>query len=91
MKKLKSRLGETIAETLITVLIAALGMMLLAGAIVTAARINASLTNEDIAFKQAAASSLETVSVALDGGTPCSVPVNVYETQNHYTYYEYAN
>lgn len=42
MNKLKSRAGETLVELLLSMLIISLGMMMLAGAIVTTARLNKS-------------------------------------------------
>ena len=91
MKKLRSRRGESIAETLVAVLISAMAIMILAGAIITAARINTSLKNEDVAFRRAQTPTPGTVTVTMDDGTPVSVPVKVYETSNHYIYYEYDN
>ncbi len=91
MKKLKNRLGESLAETLIAVLIASLAMMLLAGAITTAARMNTALRNEDVAFKKAQTPESGTVGVSLDGGSSVSVGVRTYVTNNGYRYYEYAD
>ncbi len=91
MKKLKSAKGESLTETLVALLISSLALMILAGAIVTAARINTRLRNEDVAFKKAQTPSSGSVTVTMDGGTPVNVPVKIYETNNHYVYYEYDN
>ncbi len=45
MNKLKSRVGETLVELLLSMLIISLGMMMLAGAIVTTARLNKQTEN----------------------------------------------
>ena len=90
-ERLKNRLGESLAETLVALLIAALAVMMLAAAIVSAARINAGLKNEDVAFRKAQTPTSSSVSLTMDNGTPVSVTVNVYETQNDYVYYEYAD
>lgn len=45
MNKLKSRAGETLVELLLSMLIISLGMLMLAGAIVTTARVNKATEN----------------------------------------------
>lgn len=81
--RLRQSAGETIGETLAAILIVAMSFVFLAGAVVSAARVNATLTAEEIAFRPADAGSgaEETVSVY---GT--EVPVLVYEG-NGYVYY----
>ena len=91
MKKLKSRAGESLSETLIALLISSLAIMLLAGAIVAASKINARLKNEDVAFTKSQVPSAGVVTLTMDNTAPVSVPVRVYETQNDYVYYEYAD
>lgn len=46
-KKLRSASGETLAETMVAMVIVVLGMMLLAGAIVAAAKVNASAREQN--------------------------------------------
>ncbi len=90
MKKLKKTRGESIAETLVALLIASLGLMILAGAITTAAKINADLKNDEVVFREAQASVPGAVYLSSDGpGHPsATVDVQVYTTGNGYVYYE---
>ena len=50
MKKLRSRKGETIVETLVAILIVVLSFAMLTGAIVSAAKINKQNEDMDVAF-----------------------------------------
>ena len=50
-KKLQSKAGETIAETLVTMIILSLAVLMLAGAVVTAARVNKQADNTDTSFR----------------------------------------
>ena len=50
-KKLHSRSGETIAETLVTMIILSVAVLMLAGAVVTAARVNKQADNADTSFQ----------------------------------------
>ncbi len=52
-EKIKDRSGETIVETLVSMLIAVLAFMMLAGAIVAAARVNAGTENHTMYINQA--------------------------------------
>jgi len=91
LKKLKSSRGESLGETLVSLLIASLAIVLLAGAIVTAGRINASLQNDDVVFRRGTpAESVGSVTLTM-GSDSVSVPVNVYSTENDYSYYEIKN
>lgn len=91
MKKRRSKAGETLVETLASVLIAALAFALLSTAAVTAARINAS-AREDVSFHYNAERK-ETVTVMAEGagsGTSQktgSEEVTLYTTGNGYDYY----
>lgn len=91
MKKRRSKAGETLVETLASVLIAALAFALLSTAAVTAARINAS-AREDVSFHYNAERK-ETVTVMAEGagsGTSQktgSEEVTLYTTGNGYQYY----
>ena len=91
MKKLKSKLGETISETLVALLISTFALMILAGAVVSAATINSRISHTDVVFsKDAAESGSSTVTISMDGSdiTPVEVSVDVYTTENGYIYYE---
>ncbi len=91
LKKLKSSRGESLGETLVSLLIASLAIVLLAGAIVTAGRINASLQNDDVVFRRGTpAESVGSATLTM-GSDSVSVPVNVYSTENDYSYYEIKN
>jgi hypothetical protein len=93
MKKLRQSRGESIAETLVALLIASLAIMLLTGAIVTSARINASLKSDDVAFRteRAGAASSGTAYIRYETQLPEEVPVAVHTTENGYIYYEKAD
>ena len=91
LKKLKSSRGESLGETLVSLLIASLAIVLLAGAIVTAGRINASLQNDDVVFRRGTPTeSVGSVTLTM-GSDSVSVPANVYSTENDYSYYEIKN
>lgn len=94
MKKRRSKAGETLVETLASVLIAALAFAFLSTAAVTAARINAA-AREDVSFRYNAERK-ETVTVMAEGagsGTSQktgSEEVTLYTTGNGYDYYTYT-
>lgn len=102
-RKLHSNSGETIAETLVTMIILSLAVLMLAGAVVTAARVNKKADNTDAAFVAgqeiggSGTNSPEiTISEKTGTGTEKSVslPVKVYETDKNtnkkYYYYDYS-
>lgn len=105
-RKIRSRLavetGETLVETLVSVVIVSVAVLMLATAVVTAARVNTAIKAEDTAFNVANAS--EGVDVTLTvrpegSATALTVPqarddgssggVKGYCTDNGYVYYEY--
>ena len=94
MKKRRSKAGETLVETLVSVLIAALAFAFLSTAAVTAARINAA-AREDVSFRYAEGPG-ETATVTAEGagsGTSQktgSETVTLYTTDNGYVYYTYT-
>ena len=94
MKKRRSKAGETLVETLVSVLIAALAFAFLSTAAVTAARINAA-AREDVSFRYNAERK-ETVTVMAEGagsGTSQKTgreEVTLYTTGNGYDYYTYT-
>ena len=50
-RKICSISGETIAETLVTMIVLSLAVLMLAGAVVTSAKVNKKAENTDTAFK----------------------------------------
>lgn len=94
MKKRRSKAGETLVETLVSVLIAALAFAFLSTAAVTAARINAA-AREDVSFRYTAEQG-NMVTVTAEGthfGTSQktgSEEVTLYTTGNGYDYYTYT-
>ena len=51
MKKLRSKNGESLTETLVAVFIIALVFVFLAGAVITAARMNEAYRQNDVTFR----------------------------------------
>lgn len=108
-RKMRSHLavetGETLVETLVSVIIVSVVVLMLATAVVTAARVNTAIKAEDTAFNVKNASSegvnvtltvkpkgsatAETVPQAGDDGS--SGGVKGYCTDNGYVYYEYQH
>ena len=94
MKKRRRKAGETLVESLVSVLIAVLAFALLSTAAVTAARINAA-AREDVSFRYIAKQE-KTVTVTAKGAGPGtsqktgSENVTLYTTDNGYTYYSYT-
>lgn len=91
--KLQSRSGETIAETLVTMVILSLAVLMLAGAVVTAARINKKADNTDTAFSVKDEAYVETnITITensqMGAGDPVTIPVTLYTTKNDYQYYK---
>ena len=92
-KKISSCSGETIAETLVTMIILSLAVLMLAGAVVTAARVNKKADNADTAFIAATSSSERNVVITYQdkeygNQDRLEIPTQYYETQNNYKYYE---
>ena len=88
IKKLKSDKGETLVETLISMLIVVLSVTMLAGSIVTAARINqaAKDMNAPVQLDNVAVVKLTHV-----GAADSEINVTLYKTGGSvpYYYYEY--
>lgn len=100
-RKLRNTKGETIAETLVTMIILSLAVLMLAGAVVTSARVNKKADNTDTAFTVGTqlpdgTSDSSTVTITEADGSggfatatkSAELPVTVYETKNKYIYYE---
>lgn len=88
MKRLCSKSGETLVETLIAMLIISLVFIFLASSIVSAAKVNSSIKNEDTAFVRDGQLSV-TDRLLVDGSEVDQKYVQFYETENGYYYYEY--
>ena len=93
--KIRSTSGETIAETLVTMIILSLAVLMLAGAVVTSARVNKKADNTDTAFTAATTpSATKNVVITYKPKTgtetqkQIEVPTSFYETENDYQYYE---
>lgn len=91
MYKLKRKTGESIAETLVAVLILSLAFLMLSGAVVTAANVNKAAKNEDVAFSTGGTPTATVVRIEIDRVPSDSSPeidITLYETGNGYYYYE---
>ena len=95
--KIKRNGGESLAETLVAVLLVALVFVFLANAVVTSARINAEASSSDIAYKKGVAIDEGTVTVRINSvsgksGADSSSSVTTYKTNltggGSYYYYE---
>lgn len=90
-RKLKSKSGETLVETLFALLVVVLAMTMLAGSIVSAARVNKGAEDLDTAFRISNAQAVSGVKVTVDHQTVADSEISVkgYQTndQNRYCYY----
>ena len=88
-RKLKSSAGETLVETLFALLVVVLAMTMLAGAIVSAARVNKGAENLNTAFVQESnVDEVSSVKVQISGKTPIDVKAYKTRDDNQYCYYE---
>lgn len=90
-KKIRATSGETIVETLVTMVILSLAVLMLAGAAVSSAKINSREDNTDTAFTTDEQSRTEgSISVSVDGESDKTATLDIhrYHTENGYTYYE---
>lgn len=91
MRKLKASRGETIVETLVSILVITVIFLCLSTAVVSAARVNASVRKADTAFaySKAEAQGTCTVSVTKQGdAAPLETfSATEYTTENGYHYY----
>ena len=93
-KKLRSNAGESIVETLVTMIILSLAVVMLSGAIVTSAKVNKKADNTETTFtttnQQPVQSGIMTIT---DGSgydtSSVSLDVNIHKTEHDYIYYEY--
>ena len=90
MRKLRSRRGETLVETLVSLLIVVLVMAFLATSIVAATRVNAKMRDADVAVRYDGISEPASLTVSSGRGTSSfTVPVEKYTTENGYCFYTY--
>ncbi len=88
--KLKNKCGETIAESLVSVLVVAFAILFLSMAVITAARVNSKADHSQAALSSGAADSVEDAEVRISfEGENTDVPVKLYKTENGFYYYEY--
>ena len=91
--RLKDTSGETIVETLVTMIILSLAVIMLSGAVVTSARVNAKADNIDTAFyvdegQLTQESGVMTITDGSGAANAATLDVKVYKTENDYIYYE---
>lgn len=90
LSKLRSASGETLVETLCSLLIITLSMMFLATALVSASRANAAFDADDVSFSMDDAESAGDSVVHFEGTglSDVSVDVELFETGGGYVYYD---
>lgn len=87
--KLRSNSGESIVETLVTMIILSLAVVMLSGAVVTSARVNQRVENADTAFISSQNRPVShMISISKGTGEGANLNVNLYQTENGYIYYE---
>lgn len=94
MRKLLSNRGETLIESLVSILIVALIMLFLSNSIVAAAKINRQLRDTDIAFSYEDTPTREEMTMTVSGAGGNTVgyftaTVPGLTTENGYQYYRY--
>ena len=93
-KKLRSNKGESIAEVLASVLIVVMAMAMLAGAIITAAKVNKAADNGKQNFSNGADKTITKEVVIfklkneMDGDVTEKIDVNVMENEEGFVYYD---
>lgn len=87
MNKLRNNRGETLVESLVSILIAVLAFGILATSVVTAEKINAKTRNTDVMFRYDEAKEIVDKNVELKGtGKTGSGKVSLYENNGYYYY-----
>lgn len=93
MNKLRNNRGETLVESLVSILIAVLAFGILATSVVTAEKINAKTRNTDVMFRYATApteptdpKNPPTVTLTGKNGKTGSGTVLLYENNGYYYY-----
>ena len=89
-KKLKANTGETLVETLISMLVVVLSVTMLAGSIVAAARINQSAKDMNAPVQLDNVSDIAAVvKLTHVGAADSAINVKLYETDGSVPYYYY--
>ena len=89
MKKLTNHSGETLVETLVSLIIITLVFIFLASSIVASAKVNASADQSQTTFKTGSPADTAYKVTILCGGEPITQnTATLYETENGYYYYE---
>lgn len=89
MNKLRNNRGETLIESLVSILIAVLAFGILATSVVTAEKINAKTRNTDVMFKYDKAEEIDGKKVELkstDKTKTGSGKVSLYKSNGYYYY-----
>lgn len=87
--KLKKNTGETIAETLISVLLIAICLVMISHAVVVAGKINRVSRDGIVPFNESGASTQAcSIQVTKSSGTSTVSGMTCYETSGGYYYYE---
>ena len=93
MNKLRNNRGETLVESLVSILIAVLAFGILATSVVTAEKINAKTRNTDVMFRYATApteptdpKNPPTVTLTGKNGKTGSGDVTLYKSNGYYYY-----
>ncbi|MGN1141649.1 MAG: hypothetical protein ACI4TF_10635 [Oliverpabstia sp.] len=94
-RKIRSKSGETLVETLFAMLVVVLAVTMLAGSIVSAAKVNKGTKDLNTAFTMDQTTVITTEQVKIthiDGATVSESSVKAYKSQddnkNEYCYYE---
>ena len=92
MKKLLQKRGETLVESLVSILLVTFIMLFFSTAIVAAARINRQLRDTDISYKsdRDRTASAGMLTVEADNQVTVTSPISVYQSENGYVYYRYG-
>lgn len=87
-KKLKKNSGETIVETLISVLVVAIAIVMISNAVITAGKINDVAKSEIVPFIEDTTGQSCSVTVKRSETNTSSMNMTCYETSGGYYYYE---
>ncbi len=92
VNRLRSNAGESMVETLVTMIILSLAVLMLSGAVVTSAKVTKKADNTDTAFVTTDQHQETGIMMITDDSEIAThgvfLNVNVYKTQNNYLYYE---
>ena len=86
--KLKSKQGETLIETLVSMLLIALALLMLAGSIITTAQANREAKDAAVFLTQGAVSAGTGELTVSAGGKSADVPVDLFQQGERLYYYE---